>query len=93
MALESQSKDADAIDAFHAINSVIHQLAMKLIVLDMALQESILSMPSDQKDRFLANFKARAELVMHDHSTNLVPRDDAAISLEIARILKTALPR
>jgi len=61
---ETEPKDATSIDAMKAIADAMHRMAMKLIVLDMALQDSIGTMPTEQKKQFSVSFKARATSVM-----------------------------
>jgi len=80
------------IEALQAITDAMHRMAMKLIVLDMAFQDAIATMPTDQRKQFSASFKARATSVMHDHSNTLMPIDDSEISLAVARILKASSP-
>jgi len=80
-------KDVSARDALHAINDVVHQMAMKLIVLELALREAISTMPSDQRRQFSTKFKRRAAVAMQNSANKLMPIDDAEISRAVAQIL------
>jgi hypothetical protein len=92
MHTNDSAPESVTIDALQAITDAMHRMAMKLIVLDMAFQDAVATMPAEQKRKFLASFKARAALVMHDHSGTLMPMDDSEISLAVARILQASSP-
>jgi hypothetical protein len=55
-ACNSSTKDVNAVDALHAIGGLVHRMAMKLIVLELALREAIATMPPDQKNAFHQSF-------------------------------------
>ncbi len=92
MQTNDSAPESVTIDALQAIADAMHRMAMKLIVLDMAFQDAIATMPPDQKKSFSARFKARATSVMHDHANTLMPVDDSEITLAVARILEASSP-
>ena len=92
MHTNDSAPDSVTIDALQAITDAMHRMAMRLIVLDMAFQDAIATMPTGQKQQFCASFKARATSVMQDHCNTLLPIDDSEISLAVARILRASLP-
>jgi len=92
MHTNDSAPDSVTIDALQAITDAMHRMAMRLIVLDMALQDALATMPTDQKKQFSVRFKARATSVMHDHSNTLMPIDDSEITLAVARILQASSP-
>ena len=89
---DASPERASAVDALEAIGGIVHRMAMKLIVLEMALQETISAMPVDLRIQFSTSFKARAASVMQDYANKLLPIDDSEISLAVARILEASSP-
>jgi len=89
-AFNPSTEDVNAADALHAISGLVHQMAMKLIVLELALREAIATMPSDQKQRFSSGFKARAASAMQNSAQKLMPMDDSEISLAVANLLEAS---
>jgi len=89
-ACNPSTEDVNAADALHAISGLVHRMAMKLIVLELALREAIATMPPDQKQRFSSDFKARAALAMQNSAQKLMPMDDSEISLAVANLLEAS---
>ena len=84
--LEKSSTELAVIE----LSKTTHQLAMRWIVLDIAVRETIATLPADLKVQFAARFRESAQSTMHHLADKLIPIDDAEISASVRRFLEAA---
>lgn len=70
--------------------TVINQLAAKLMVLEIVLQETLRALPPDARKEIAAGSRQQVASAMQQHADGFSPSMDEAATLTLAALLEAA---